>query len=394
MHDSNPWQLDPSVVYLNHGSYGSCPVRVTERQQEIQRELEREPMELLSRRLEERLDAVRADLGRFLGADPEDLVFVRNATEGINAVLRSRGFKTGDELLTTDHEYNASRNILEFAAAVRGATVRVAEVPFPLRSPGEVTKAIFARVTPRTRLLLVDHVTSPTGLVWPIEEIVEVCSGRGIDVLVDGAHAPGMLPLDLRRLHAPFYTGNCHKWMCAPKGTAFLHVRRDRQDEVRPVSISHGANSPRTDRSRFRIEFDWTGTFDPSAWLTLPEAIRFMDGAVSGGWKEVMRRNRELALAGRDSVCRALGIEPPAPDSMIGSMASLPLPARKGELEGPLFIDPLQAALLERYAIEVPVFTWPAHPGRVIRISAQLYNSLPQYELLGKALVTLLAEGL
>jgi isopenicillin-N epimerase len=237
-------------------------------------------------------------------------------------------------------------------------------------------------------------VTSQTGLVLPIERLVAELARRGVETLVDGAHAPGMVALDLFRLGAAYYTGNCHKWLCAPKGAGFLYVRRDRQTHIRPLSISHGANSPRTDRSRFLLEFGWTGTCDPTAWLCVPEAIRWVGSLLPGGWPAVRRRNRALALAGRRVLADALGCEPPCPDAMIGTLASLPLPkaCATERASSPLYADPLQTALLQRFGIEVPVIPWPSEPARLVRISAQLYNSLDQYELLAKALQTLLAE--
>lgn len=389
------WRLDTDVVFLNHGSFGSCPHPVLEFQKQVRDRMERQPVQFFVRDLEGLLDLARADLARFVGAEPEDLVFVPNATTGVNTVLRSLALAPGDELLVTDHEYNACRNALDYVAERSGAVVVEAAVPFPCQSVAQISEAILARVTPRTRLALLDHITSQTGLILPLEGLVSELGGRGIDVLVDGAHAPGMIPLHVGRLGAAYYTGNCHKWLCAPKGAGFLHVRRDRQAGLRPLAISHGANSPRGDRSKFLIEFGWTGTWDPSACLSVPEAIRWMGALLPGGWPEVMRRNRELALAGRKLLCQALGLEAPCPDECIGALASLPLPDGDGlhPPASPLYADPLQEQLWREHRLEVPVVPWPALPKRLLRISAQLYNTLPQYQALAKALVTTLGRG-
>jgi isopenicillin-N epimerase len=381
------WDLDPDITFLNHGSFGACPRAVLETQTRLRARLEREPVRFFLHDLEGLLDEARGRLAGLVGADPDDLAFVPNATSGVNTVLNSLRFSAGDELLTTSHEYAASKNALDHAAARHGARVVVASVPFPLASPDEVVEAVLARTTPHTRLALLDHVTSPTGLVLPIERLVAGLDQRGIDTLVDGAHAPGMVPLDLAGLGAAYFTGNCHKWLCTPKGSALLYVRRDRQELIRPLAISHGASSSRTDRSRFRLEFDFCGTSDPTAWLAIPAAIDFLSALLPGGLAELRDRNRALALQARDLLCRVLDVPPPAPDSMIGSLAAVPLPdSRPGDLRPPHFFDPLYQALFDRHRIEVPVMAWPASPRRVIRIAAQAYNRLEQYERLAAAL--------
>jgi isopenicillin-N epimerase len=384
------WLLDAEITFLNHGSFGATPIAVLAKQDEFRTRMEREPVRFLVRELEPLLDDARRAVATLVGADEGGLAFVPNATAGVNAVVRSLDLDKHDELLVSTQEYNASRNALEFAAQLAGARVVPVEIPFPISSPEEVIARVLERVSDRTRLLLIDHITSQTGLIFPMERLVREMDSRGIDTLVDGAHAPGMIPLDLRALGAAYYTGNLHKWVCGPKGSAFLHVRENRRASVRPVSISHGANATRTDRSRFFLEFDWTGTFDPTAWLSLPEAIRFMAVLVPGGWPEVMRRNHELALRGRDILASALGIAPPAPDSMLGSMAALPLPDGHADEAPSLYGDPLQDRLLDEFGIEVPIVPWPAPPKRLIRISAQLYNEERDYEYLGSALKKLL----
>lgn len=375
--DPRQWLLDPGVTFLNHGAFGACPRTVLEVQAEWRARLERQPLQFLVRELEGYLDAARGALAEFAGAEADDLVFVPNATSGVNTVLRSLVFKPGDEILVTNHAYNACRNALDFTAERAGAQVFVAKIPFPFRDADEIAGAVLECVTPRTRLALIDHVTSPTGVILPVARLVAELDRRGVDTLVDGAHAPGMVPLELSRLGAAYYTGNCHKWLCAPKGAALLHVRRDRQELIRPLTISHGANSARKDRSRFLLEFGWQGTFDPSACLSVPAAIRFVASQMPGGWPEVMARNRALALAARKILCAALQAGEPCPKEFIGSLAAVPLPD-----SAPVG---LQDLLWTRHRIEVPVVPWPSPPGCLLRISAHLYNSLPQYESLAAA---------
>jgi len=388
------WTLDPAIDFLNHGSFGACPAPVQAAQQQLRDRIERQPVQFFVRDLEELLDQARAALAAFLGANAEDVVLVPSATAGVNAVLRSMKLKPGDELLTTNHEYNACRNALEFVAERAGATVVVAEIPFPLESSRQAEAVILDAVTPRTRLALLDHITSQTALILPIEKLTKALADFDIPVLVDGAHAPGMVPVDLNELGAAYYTGNCHKWLCAPKGSGFLHVNAEYQASVRPAIISHGANSTRRDRSRFLIEFDWTGTNDPTAMLCVPATLEFMGSLLPGGWDDVREHNRSLALAARTLLCRALELEPHCPDDMIGAIASLPLPpGTAAPPKSPLYTDPLQDTLLERYKIEVPVIPWPAAPQRLIRVSAQVYNSLDQYQRLADALQEVFTNG-
>jgi isopenicillin-N epimerase len=380
------WLLDPAITFLNHGSFGATPREVLAVQDDFRQRMEREPVRFFTRELEPLLDEARIAVAEFIGADAEGVALVSNATAGVNAVLRSLDLDRLDELVVTNQEYNACRNVLEYVASTSGAKVIVVDVPFPVKSSDDIAERVLAAVTSHTRLLLIDHITSQTAIINPVEALVRELNTRGIDTLVDGAHAPGMVPLNVRELGAAYYTANLHKWVCAPKGSGFLYVRENRRYGVRPVSISHGANSTRTDRSRFLMEFDWTGTFDPTGWFSVPAALEFMEKVV-GGWPEVMRRNHELALRGRDILANALEIDAPAPDAMLGSMAALPLPDGQSMTAPALYGDPLQDTLLFDYNIEVPIVPWPGPPKRLIRVSAQLYNEESDYEKLAKALL-------
>jgi isopenicillin-N epimerase len=375
------WCLDPSVTYLNHGSFGACPSAVLEAQAVLRLEMEREPVDFLVGTLPARLEAARESLAAFLHADPADLVFVPNATAGVNAVLRSLTLDPEDELLLTNHTYAACRKAIDFVAERTGARVVVAKVPFPCRDDEQIITSVLQCVSPRTRLALMDHVTSPTALVLPVARLVGELQSRGVDTLVDGAHAPGMVPLRLSDLGAAYYTGNAHKWLCAPKGAAFLHVRRDKQERLHPTVISHGY------AAGFQAEFDWTGTSDPTPWLCIPESLRFIGSLLPGGWPQVMATNRRLALQARALLLQSTGVEAPCPEAMIGSMASIPLPpAAVGSPAHRLDCEGLHAWFRER-----GVETWLyAHPMPLLRISAQLYNHMDQF----KQLSTLLEDAL
>lgn len=395
------WTLDPAIAFLNHGSYGAAPRPVLAAQQAWRDRMEAEPVLFFSNDLEPAMDRARAALGAFVGADPDDLAFVPNATAGFNTVLRSLHFAPGEELLTTDHAYNAAKNAMEYVAQRDGAAVVIAAVSFPGASPRSVAAEVLAAVTPRTRIAVLDHITSATALILPIQDLVTELAARGIETLVDGAHAPGQVALDVPAIGATYYTANLHKWVCAPKGSGFLWVKPDRQSAIRPLAISHGANSPRRDRSRFRAEFDWTGTADPSAYLAVPDAIRFGEELLPGGWAALRARNHALAVAGRDLLCAALDIEAPAPDAMLGSMASVPLPLerRAGAVQGiDLYGDPVHDHLAS-LGMQVMVTPWPQRPEngpwrRLVRISAAAYNDLDQFERLAGALPSAIEDAL
>jgi isopenicillin-N epimerase len=388
------WLLDPAVAFLNHGSFGACPAAVLDAQSVYRERLEREPVSFFIRDGAALLEGARATLGEFVGADADELAFVPNATVGLNDILQSLALSVGDELLVTDHEYNATRNILNAVAGRSGCRVVVVQIPFPIASPERVLELVLERVTARTRIALIDHVTSPTGLVLPLEQILAALHERGIEVVVDGAHAPGMLELDLRALAADYYAGNCHKWLCAPKGSGFVYVPRERQGQVRPAIISHGANAGLEGPARFRREFEWTGTRDLTPWLAVADAICIMEGLLPGGWPAIRERNRQLALWARRHLCEQLGTSLPCPDSMVGSLASIVLPASPHyPPPGPeLNFDdhPLHHALFERYQVDIPVHRCPGSQQIMVRLSAALYNERRDYERLAQALLELL----
>jgi len=381
------WSLSQDLVHLNHGSFAAVPVEVQEKQSDWRARWEANTTAFILNDYQPAVDAARNALAPFVGADPQGVVFVRNATAGVASAVRSMEplLEPGDELLTTSQDYNAIRTILEYAAARTGARVVVADTPFPVPSPDAITAAVVERVSDHTKLAVIDHITSPTGLIFPIEEIVDALEPE-VPVVVDGAHAPGQVPLALNGLGASWYTGNLHKWVCAPKGAGFLHTRSDRIDMTVPTIISHGWNQPvPPDGSRYRALFDWLGTDDNSAWLTVPEALRVTGALEPDGWPGLMEKNRALSLHARDILCERLNVAAPAPDVMVGSMAAIPLPDGKGDDPGGL-LSPLNYELLEA-GFETMVMNWPDWPGQLLRVSAHHYNHIDEYSALAEELI-------
>jgi len=375
--------LDPNVVFLNHGSFGACPTEVLAAQHAWQREMERNPVEFLGRRSAALLAKARERLAAFLGARGSDLVFVTNATTGVNAVARSLELAPGDEVLTTDHEYGACDATWEYFCERHGARLVRVGIPLPFRGE-ELADRVLAAVTERTRLISLSHLTSTTALILPVGEVCRVARERGVLTLVDGAHVPGHIPLSLDELGADFYTGNCHKWLCAPKGAGFLHVRAEHHERIHAPIVSWGYRSEveghagftaYTGSSLLERRLQWQGTRDISAFLAVPAAIDFLERL---GWGELRRRCHELALAARDNVGRLTGLAPICADDDVGQMVAVELPACDAE--------ELRAWLFERHRIEVPVTT---HGGRTfVRPAFHAYSTERDLD----ALVAALAE--
>ena len=396
------WNLDSSITLLNHGSFGATPRVVRDAAAAFTARMELEPVGFFVSELEPLLDCARETMAAFVGCAAADFAFVTNASTGVSTVTQSLRLEPGDELLTTAHEYDACNNALRRAAERSGATVVTARAPFPAKDGEEIAAAVLAGITDRTKLLLLSHITSVSAMVMPVGRIIAAAQARGVDVLLDSAHGPGSVKMNLGELKPAYATGNFHKWVCAPKGSAFLYVRPDRQAGVSPLTISHGMNSSRTDRSRFRLEFDYQGTQDPCSWLATPTAVEFLPGLLglvgSGGWERVRLVNHELAQRGAAVVGAALGTVPPLPEELCASMALVPIPAHDAGVDArlrarpTLYADALQDVLLAKYGIQVPILRMPVQEGltletdRFVRVSGQLYNSLEQYEYLGWAL--------
>jgi isopenicillin-N epimerase len=388
------WDLNPEYKYLNHGAFGACPKFILNKQNEYRKELEKQPVEFMIRTLEPLWLESQKKLASFLNADPLDIVFVPCATNGVNTVLKSIDFKEGDEILTTDHEYFACKNAADYIERRYGVKVIIAKVPFPIADGKVIPEILMSQVTENTKLLLIDYISSPTGMVFPVPEIINEFNKLGIDTLIDGAHAPGMIPLNLSDLGATYFTGNCHKWVCSPKGSAFLYVKKEKQQDIHPLSYSHTYNAQQENSwNPFQTEFYWSGTYDPSPYLCIGDSIDYMAKLLPGGWEEVMKRNNNLVLKARKIICEKLDIPLPCPESMIGSIASFPI--SESNYKGKMcrnFIDPLQDVLFSEYKIEVPVSYWDVFPKRVMRISSQLYNNIEEYNDLGLILKNIIND--
>lgn len=383
---SGYWSLDPSCVFLNHGSFGAAPIFVQEEQRRWQTILESEPVRFFEKIAPSAMLVSREAVADLVNCDADDIALIENATTGVNTILRSFEFNPGDEILVPDHAYQACRNSIDYVAKEWGVVVVTCNIPFPIDNKQIAIDAIMSKVTENTVLAMLDTVTSPTGLLMPFEELVSLLEAKGINVLLDAAHGIGMINLDLDKMGASFTTSNCHKWLCSPKGSAFLHVRKDLQHKIHPLTISHGMTFPLGNTTRFRHEFDWTGTRDLSAHCSLPLVIDGMANLVEGGWPSIIAKNHDLVIEGRNILCERLGIKAPSPDEMIACIATLQLP-ETGIGGTPLHEpDPLHELLLEKYGIQVPVWSWDSPKGRYIRISAQLYNDVGEYHYLADAI--------
>lgn len=382
---ADQFQIRPDITFLNHGSFGACPRPVFEVYQEWQRRLEADPVEFLGRRLDGLLDEAREPLAAYVGTQAEQIVYVENATFGVNIVARSLlpSLEPGDEVLATDHEYGASDRTWRFLCPQRGVHYINQPIPVPLTSDEEMLEYLWRGVTPRTKVIFVSHITSPTALIFPLEKICQRARSAGIITVVDGAHAPGHVPLHLETLGVDFYVGNCHKWLCAPKGAGFLYARPERQALLHPLVVSWGWESLMPGVSPFQDYFGWIGTKDPASYLSVPAAIAFQR---EHDWDTVRLACHELTSSARQQITELVGCEPICSDNSQwwGQMCAIPLP--NGDAAE------LHRLLREEWSIEIPVISW--HDRRLIRISLQGYNSPADVERLLTALKALLSTSI
>lgn len=370
--------LDPDIIFLNHGSFGATPIPVLQKYQFWQGELEKQPVKFIIHELLDHLKLAREILGEYLNADADDLVFVPNATFGVNIIARSINLKPGDEILTSDHEYGACDNAWSFMSQKTGAAYIHQPVPLPFTSLDEITDYFWQGVTPRTKVIFLSHITSPTALRMPVEEICKRARKAGIITVIDGAHAPGQIPLDLEAIEADFYVGNCHKWMLGPKGSGFLYARPELQHLVEPLVVSWGwgENSPYTTGSDFLDNLEWWGTKDPSAYLAVPAAIQFMQ---EYDWDAIQQDCHTILQQAVHGVSDITGLEPvyPVRSNLFNQMAVIPLPHIAD-------LSAFQAQLYNDYQIEVPCIQWKDR--QFVRVSIQGYNDWSDMEALLEAL--------
>ncbi len=366
------WMLDPAATYLNHGTVGATPRRVLARQQALRDEMERHPARFMLRELAPqvglprpgdrgRLRAAAADVAAFVGAAADDLVFVSNVTTGINAALRAMRFEPGDEIVMFDLAYGAIANAATAIAGPQGAVLVHAPLALPVASPQAALDALAAAITPRTRLAILDHVTATSAIVLPIAALVELAHARGVAVIVDGAHAPGAVPVDVAAIGADYYAANLHKWAWAPRSCGFLHAPAARQAGLHGAIVSWGLDAG------LAAEFDWPGTFDPTPMLAAPEGLAMLREL---GVAEVQAYNHTLAWRAATTMVEAIGATLVAPESMVGTMASVQLPARFGTT--PDAANALRDRLYFEHGVEAHV---QAFRDRVLlRVSGQIYN--------------------
>ena len=367
--------LDPGIVFLNHGSFGATLRPVFEKYQWWQRALERQPVEFLGRRFNDLMRAARTALGVYIHTHADNLVFVPNATTGLNIIARSLRLNPGDEILATDHEYGALDRTWQFVCGKTGATYTRVPIPVPVTTADDLIERFWNRVTARTRIIFLSHLTSPTALIFPVKEICRRARNAGIISVIDGAHTVGQIALNLEEIGADFYSSNLHKWMCCPKGSAFLYARSEMQKLIEPLVVSWGYASEHPSASRFIDEQEWTGTRDIAAYLATPEAIRFYD---EHRWDHVRVKCHKLAQYARQQITALTGLTPASPDSTEWYMQMIALPMPQCDAEK------LKTRLYDEWHIEVPIIAWQNQ--LLIRVSIQAYNTLEDVEQLLDAL--------
>ena len=376
-HLKNQFFLDPKITFLNHGSFGACAKPIYNNLLEWQKKLEEEPVKFFENTIFDALEKSRKALGDYINCPADDLVYFQNPTTAVNAVARSLKLNPGDEVLSTNHIYGALDRSWKYILTNKRANFVKAKIPFPIQSKQEFLDSFFKHITNHTKVIFLSHITSMTAMKLPVEEVIEFAKEKNILTIIDGAHVPGHIPLDILKLDADIYTGACHKWMCTPKGVSFLYVKKELQKNIHPLVVSWGWESENPGHSKFLDWHEWQGTRDMSAFLTIPIAVEFLNNY---NWLEVGKRCREEVVLARDKFLSMLKILPPCPNSWLGQMASIPLLIKDAEL--------LKKTLLENYQIQVPVFKWEGNT--YLRYSFQAYNTCEDLDKLLSAVKEIL----
>jgi isopenicillin-N epimerase len=376
------WQLNQNIVYLNHGSFGATPTVVMNKQRALQLETEAEAIEFYIDKLPSLINDSKSALADFVGTSTNNIVFTQNTTTGVNTILKSLAAKQGDEWLTTNHAYGACAHALQHYAAKNKCQINIATIDYPIQSKQAILDAIEKSITPKTTIALIDYVTSASAFIMPVPEIIQLLQAKGIQVIVDAAHCPGMIDINLNELKPDYFIANCHKWICSPKGSAFIYVAPKHQSTIEPLVFSHYNDMSPDSAAHWSNQFMWDGTHDYSAYICVKDALAHMPTLINGGWDAIKKHNHELVWQAATKIANAFNVTLPAPKEMIGSICNIPMP--NGQAPSRKFHSnvALKDTLFHKYNIEVPVFMFPAAPTQWLRISAQLYNNMEQYNYL------------
>ncbi len=378
----NNWSLNQEIVYLNHGSFGATPSKVLQKQNQLQLEMEAEAVQFFIDKLPNLINESKLALANFVGTNTNNIVFTPNTTTGVNTILHSIVGKPGDAWLTTNHAYGACANAFKHFAKNQQCTVVTANIDYPIINEDAIIEAIEKSITPKTTIALIDFVTSASAIILPIKKIINLLQSKGIQVIIDAAHAPGMVDFNIDELQPDYFIANCHKWICSPKGSAFIYVAPQHQANIHPLVISHYNDMAPNTAAHWSNQFMWDGTHDYSAYICIKDALETMPTFINDGWENIKKQNHELVWQAAAKIANKLQVNLPAPKEMIGSICNIPMPNGEAPLQKFHSNVALKDKLFRLYNIEVPVFMFPNAPTQWLRISAQLYNSMEQYDYL------------
>lgn len=379
------WSLDPELVFLNHGSFGATPNYILDRQREYVRELESSPVEFSVRSMYPLYYEAKKSLANFVGTSENNIYFVPNTTIGVNHILHNIRDEN-KSWLTTNHGYGACLHALEKIGDLKNCQVIKADIPYPIDSEDTILEQIESAILLNTTIALIDYITSATAIVFPIKRIIDLLHSKNIRVIVDAAHAPGMVEFNIDELDADYFIANCHKWICSPKGSAFVYVHPRHQSAHKPVFYSFYNDWDTNNDRHWSNQFIWEGTKDYSAYFAVKDSLEFMPTLIDGGWDAIKKHNRDLAIRGAKYIANKLSVSLPAPESMLGSIVNIPLPDDRIPDIKFNYYSSIKNVLFDKYKIEVPTMFFPSAPQQYVRVSAQLYNSMEQYAYLADSL--------